>query len=411
MQCHSASLLMECQNRVPEKESGMQTAQRITYLKESVIREMFRLALKYDAINLSQGSPDFGPPPAVKDAAIRAIRDGHNQYSPTWGIPSLREKLARLYSVRLGWSVNPADHVTVTCGVTEAINAAMLAVLNPGDELLVIEPAHENFVPSAILAGAKPVTVQLKAPDYRLDPEQLTSAVTTRTKALLLNTPHNPTGRVFDDEELMGVVNVVLKHGLVLITDEIYDRIVYDGRQHSSPGGIEALQERTITVGGLSKTFAITGWRLGYVIAPTQLSAAVRPVHDFLTICAPTPLQVAATAALDLPQEYYDSMLRDYHQRRSVMMEILETAGFSARAPQGAYYILADYTRIPIPQAQEDSTRFCLWLVESIGVALVPGSVFFSLPGYGEHSVRFAFPKNVETLRLAGERLMNMQFN
>jgi aminotransferase len=392
-----------------KRSQHMQTAQRITFLKESVIREMFRLALEYDAINLSQGSPDFGPPLAVKDAAIKAIRDGNNQYSPTWGIPSLREKLAQQYTPRLGWRVNPAEHVTVTCGVTEAINAALLAVLNPGDELLIIEPAHENFIPSAIFAGAKPVAVPLQAPDYRLDPERLADAVTSRTRALLLNTPHNPTGRVFDDDELAGVMSIVLEHDLVLVTDEIYDRIVYDGRQHKSPGSLEPLRERTITIGGLSKTFAVTGWRLGYVVAPTRLSAAVRPVHDFLTICAPTPLQVAAAVALDLPQDYYDTMLRDYHQRRAVMMEVLETAGFTARAPQGAYYILADYAQVPIPQAQENSTDFCLWMVENVGVALVPGTVFFSLPGHGERSVRFAFPKNIETLRLAGERLMKMQ--
>jgi aminotransferase len=305
--------------------------------------------------------------------------------------------------------VNPADHVTVTCGVTEAINVAMLAMLNPGDEVLIIEPAHENFVPSAVFAGAEPVAVPLEAPAYRLNPERLGNAVTPRTRALLLNTPHNPTGRVFDTEELAGVIEVVLEHDLVLITDEIYDCILYDERRHVSPGSLGPLQERTITVGGLSKTFAITGWRLGYAIASTHLSAALRPVHDFLTICAPTPLQVAAVTALNLSQDYYDDMLADYHQRREVMMGVLGEIGFVAPMPEGAYYVLADYSQAPIPQSQWDSTRFAMWMLKEAGVAATPGTVFYSLPGYGKKSVRFAFPKKVETLRAAGERMTQIQ--
>lgn len=384
----------------------MQTAERITHFRESVIREMTRLAMKHEAINLSQGFADFDAPEAVKEAAIQAIRDGHNQYSPTWGYPPLRRKLAELYSARLGWPVDPDRHVTVTCGVTEAVNAAILATLNPGDEILVIEPAHENYVPSAIFAGARPVAVTLEAPDYRLDAERLAAAVTPRTKALLLNTPHNPTGRVFDAEEVAGVADVVVKHDLVLITDEIYDCILYDGRQHICPGSLEPLKERTITVGGLGKTYAVTGWRLGYVVAPDRLSAAVRPVHDFLTVCAPTPLQAAAVTALSLPQEYYDTITVEYHQRREVMMDILREVGFEAPVPEGAYYVLADYSRVPAPQARLDSLQFALWLVREVGVAVVPGTVFYSLPGYGERSVRFAFPKKLETLRAAGDRLM-----
>lgn len=387
----------------------MQTAQRITRFRESVIREMTRLAIDRQAVNLSQGFPDFDTPAAVKEAACNAILGGNNQYSPTWGYPPLRQKLAEKYTQRLGWTVDPAVHVTVTCGVTEAINAAMLAILNPGDEVLIVEPAHENFIPSAIFAGAEPVAVPLEAPDYRLDAERLARAVTPRTRALLLNTPHNPTGRVFDAEELAGMIEVVLEHDLVLITDEIYDCILYDGRRHVSPGGLEPLRERTITVGGLSKTFAMTGWRLGYLVAPAQLAAALRPVHDFLTVCAPTPLQVAAVTALNLPQDYYESMSADYHRRREAMMGILEELGFQAPTPEGAYYVLADYSQIPIPQAQWDSTRFALWMVKEVGVAVVPGVVFYSLPEYGERSVRFAFPKKLETLRAAGARMAQMR--
>jgi aspartate/methionine/tyrosine aminotransferase len=284
----------------------------------------------------------------------------------------------------------------------------MLAVLNPGDEIIIIEPAHENYIPSAIFAGAKPVAVPLEAPGYRIDPERLAAAITPRTRALLLNTPHNPTGRVFDKEELSALTELVVRHDLVLITDEIYDNILYDGRMHLFPGGLEPLRERTITISGLSKTFAITGWRLGYIIAPARLSAAVRPVHDFLTVCAPTPLQVAAVAALNLPQSYYDEMIADYHARRGLIMEILGEIGFVAPMPEGAYYVLADYSQVEIPQAQWDSTRFAVWMVETIGVATVPGTVFYSLPGYGDRSVRFAFPKKLATLEAARTRMRQM---
>ena len=383
----------------------MQVAQRISNFQESVIRKMTRLAIQHNAINLSQGFPDFDTPMALKEAAVRAIMDGNNQYSPTWGHPALREKLAELYTDRLGWPVDAAKHVTVACGVTEAMNAAMLAILNPGDEVLIIEPAHENYVPSAIFAGATAAAVPLEEPGYRLDAERLANAVTPRTRALILNTPHNPTGRVFDEEELSGVQDVVVENDLVLITDEIYDQILYDGREHVFPGSLEPLKERTITIGGLSKTYAITGWRLGYVIAPSNLSAAVRPVHDFLTVCAPTPLQLAAVSALNFPQSYYDQLLADYHERRALIMGILGDIGFRAPEPEGSYYVLADYGQVPAPQAQWKSTRFAIWMVEEVGIAVVPGNVFYSLPGYGERSVRFAFPKMLATLRAAEERM------
>ena len=387
----------------------MQVAQRIKRFRESVIREMTRLAIEYDAINLSQGFQDFNPPPEVMEAAARAIRDGHNQYSPTWGLPVLREKLAEQYTQRLDWEVDAAQHVTVTCGVTEAINVAMLALLNPGDQILLIEPAHENFIPSAIFAGADPVAVPLTPPDYRLDAELLAQAVTPRTRALLLNTPHNPSGRVFHETELAAVAAIVESNDLVLITDEIYDRILYDGREHRSPGKSAELRERTITVGGLSKTFAMTGWRLGYIVAPTALAAAVRPVHDFLTVCAPTPLQAAAVTALSMPQSYYDDMLADYHRRREVMMTVLQALAFSAPTPQGSYYVLADYSGIAVEQARLDSNAFAIWLTKEVGVAVVPGTVFYSIPGHGESSVRFAFPKEVATLQAAGERLERLR--
>jgi aminotransferase len=386
----------------------MQTAERVTHFGESVIRKMTRLAIQHEAINLSQGFPDFEPAEALQEAAIAAIREGHNQYSPTWGIAPLREKLAELYTQNLGWAVDPAVHVTVACGVTEAMNSVMLGLLDPGDEILIVEPAHENYVPSAIFAGATAIGVPLEEPGYRLNADRVAAAVTPRTKAVILNTPHNPTGRVFDEREMAGLIEVLLQNDLVLITDEIYDHILYDGRQHVYPGSLAPIVDRTITVSGLSKTYAITGWRLGYVIAPTELSAAIRPVHDFLTVCAPTPLQVAAVTALNLPQSYYDQMTADYHVRRSTIVDILEELGFRTPTPEGAYYVLADYSGVPIPQSQWDSTRFAEWMTSEIGVAVVPGTVFYSQPGYGDHSVRFAFPKKLATLQAARERMVNM---
>lgn len=386
----------------------MQPAQRVSQFGESTIRDMTRLALKHNAINLSQGYPDFDPPDAVLAAAAAAIQSGANQYTVTWGYPALRHKLAEIYSTQLGWPVDPDLHVTVTCGVTEGIVVAMMALLNPGDEILIPEPAHENFRPEALMIGAMPVAVPLTAPHYRLDPERLAAAITPRTRALLLNTPHNPTGRVFDEEELAGVIELVEKHNLVLITDEIYNHILYDGRIHVPPGSRAALRDRTITVGGFGKTYAMTGWRLGYVIAPTALATAVHRMHDYLTICAPTPLQAAAVVALELPESHYTQMTADYHARRDLMMGFLEEAGFVASLPEGAYYTMADFSQIQIPQARWDAMTFARWMTETVGVAVVPGTSFYSLPGYGNQSVRFAFPKRLETLRRAGERLAGM---
>ena len=387
----------------------MQTAHRFDDIRESVIREMTRLAIQHDAINLSQGFPDFGPPESVIQAATEAIQGGLNQYTITWGYPPLRNRLAEIYSQRLGWQVGPDEHIVVTCGVTEALAAAMLAVLNPGDEIIILDPAHETFRPGARLADARAVSVVLQAPDFRLDPERLAAAITPRTKALILNTPHNPSGRVFDDEEIAGVIDVVTRHDLILITDEIYDQILYDGRKHVCPGSLEPLKERTITIGGLGKTYAVTGWRLGYAIAPSSLARALKPAHDFLTICAATPLQAAALAALNLPESYYDQMRADYHQRRALMGEILSDLGFTFHTPEGAYYILADYRNLPIPQAQWDANRFARWMTTDVGVAVVPGPNFYGNPSDGEGLIRFAYPKKLETLRAAAQRMTRLK--
>lgn len=387
----------------------MRPAKVVSQFGESIIREMTRVAIQHGAINLSQGYPDFDPHPSVVQAAVDAISGGVNQYTITWGYPALRQKLAEIYTQQLGWNVNPDVHVTVTCGVTEGIVAAQHALLDPGDEIIIIEPAHENFRPAAMMVGARAVAVPLDGPGYRLDLERLAAAVTPRTRGIVLNTPHNPTGRVFDTEEIKGIIDLVQKHDLVLITDEIYNQILYDGRVHVPPGSLDGLRERTITVGGMSKTFAITGWRLGYVITPDALAAAVRRVHDYTTICAPTPLQAAAVTALSLPPTYYTEMTRDYHQRRDVMMGYLEENGFVANLPEGAYYTMADFSQLDIPQAQWDDVEFALWMTKEIGVAVVPGSKFYSTPGHGTKSVRFAFPKRLETLHEAGARLARMR--
>ena len=387
----------------------MRTAHRFDNIRESVIREMTRLAIQHNAINLSQGFPDFAPPPEVLQAAVDAIQNGLNQYTITWGYPPLRQKLAELYTQRLGWQVDPDEHVVVTCGVTEALAAAMLAVLNPNDEIIVIDPAHETFRPAAQIADARPVSVVLPSPAFRLDPQRLEAAITPRTKALILNTPHNPSGRVFDDEEIAGVIDVVTRHDLILITDEIYDQILYDGRKHVSPGSLAPLKNRTITIGGLGKTYAITGWRLGYAIAPASLARAVKPAHDFLTICAATPLQVAALAVLNLSDSFYEKQREDYHQRRALMSEILEDLGFLFSQPQGAYYILADYRQLSIPQARWNADQFARWMTSEVGVAVVPGPNFYGDPAEGEGLIRFAYPKKLETLHAAAQRMAKLK--
>ncbi len=384
----------------------MQPSIRTQQFAESIIREMTRHAYEHDAINLSQGYPDFDPPQPVVDAAIEAIRGGENQYTVTWGYPALRAKLAATYTPKLGRELDPDVHVTVTCGVTEGIVVALQAVANPGDEVLILEPAHENFRPAAIMAGATAVPVPLTAPHYRLEREMLTSRITPRTKALLINTPHNPTGRVFDDTEMAAIIEVVADNDLVLITDEIYEHILYDGRVHVSPAQHPDLRARTIVVGGMSKTFAITGWRLGFIFAPDTLASGVRRVHDYVTICAPTPLQAAAVRALELPASYYADLTASYQARRDTLMEYLVESGFNALMPQGAYYTIADYRGLRVPQATSSGMDFAMWMTREVGVAVVPMSSFYSDPRLGEGSVRFAFPKRLETLRIAGERLL-----
>jgi aspartate/methionine/tyrosine aminotransferase len=379
----------------------LRTARRTHGFTESVIREMTRVAQEHGAVNLAQGFPDFPAPALLKEAACRAILGDVNQYAITWGAPRLREALERKYRDWYGMEVDGEREITVTCGATEAMVAVMLAVVDPGDEVIVMEPFYENYGPDAILSQARPVFLRLDPPDFRLDPERLRALVTPRTRAIVLNTPNNPTGRVFDRAEMEAVADVCRTHGILAVTDEIYEHILYEG-EHVPLATLDGMRERTITVSGASKTFSVTGWRIGTIVAPERLTAAIRKVHDFLTVGAPAPFQDAVADAMDgLGRGYYDGMAAEYRERRDVLVEALLRAGFACRAPQGAYYVLADFSAL----SREDDTAFAKRLAREAGVASVPGSSFFSTPGGGRSLVRFAFCKRVETLRDAGERL------
>lgn len=377
-------------------------AQRMQAINESFIREMTRLAITHQAINLSQGFPDFGPPPEVLEAAHKALDAGVNQYTITWGAAGLRQAIAAKMSRLYGLDYEPDRHITVTCGVTEALAATLTGIVNPGDEVVIIEPFHEGYVPAVVFPGGRPRFVSLEPPDYALDLDQLQAAFSEKTKAIIVNTPHNPTGRVFTRNELEGIAALCQKFDVVAITDEIYEHITYDGRQHIPLATLPGMLERTVTIGGFGKTYAVTGWRLGYACALDSLSAALRAVHDFTTICAPAPLQAACEAALELPESFYRQLKQDYAARRTVMMSILEDIGLAAQAPEGAYYVMADFSGW---EFEGDDFACARWLPGHLGVAVVPGSSFFGTPGKGTNLIRFAFAKKLETLRAAGERL------
>src|SRR6266581_3948357 len=348
----------------------MPISKRAASFPESVIREMTRQHALYGGVNLAQGYPDFDPPPEIVEAAAKALRDGYNQYSITWGAPPLREAIARAAREYNQIPTDPQANVTVTCGATEAMIATLMAVLNPGDEVVVLAPFYENYGPDAVLSGAAPRYVRLHEPDWRLDPDELAAVFTARTRALIVNTPHNPTGKVFTRAELEQVAELCQRHDVLAVTDEIYERILYDDREHVSLASLPGMRERTITISGLSKTFSVTGWRLGYAIAPAEISDGIRRVHDFLTVGAPHPLQMAAVAALALPDRYYQEMIAQYGRRRARMLEILNACGLRPFPPEGAYYVMADCA----PFGQPDDVAMAMWLVKKIGVAVVPGS-------------------------------------
>ncbi|MCA1819847.1 MAG: pyridoxal phosphate-dependent aminotransferase [Thermoplasmatota archaeon] len=379
-------------------------ADRVQAFPESVIRGMSRVAARFGAVNLGQGFPDFDPPREVMDAAKKAIDDGYNQYAVTWGAPALREALARKLKSFNRIDAAPDENIVVTCGATEAMMATMLATVNPGDKVVLFEPYYENFGPDTIVAGAAPTFVPLREPDYQPDPEALKAAFAKRPKAVVVNTPGNPTGRIFTDATLRLLADLCEERGTLAITDEIYEHMVYDGKSHTSLATVGSMAERTVTVGGFSKTYSVTGWRLAYTAAPKPVTDAIKRVHDFLTVGAPHPLQIAAVTALGLPASYYTWLRETYEKKRGLLMAALDAAGFRVHRPDSAYYILADWTPLA-GDAFPDDTAFAMWLTEHVGVACIPGSSFFADPRKGHHLVRFAYPKKEATLEEAARRL------
>jgi aspartate/methionine/tyrosine aminotransferase len=382
-------------------------SQRVHFFTESVIRSTTRHAVAHNAINLSQGLPEMDTPGPVKEAAIRAIRDGFNQYAVTWGVKQLREAIAEKARTFNGIDWCDADqHVTVCCGATECMMATMLATVNEGDEVIVFQPFYENYGPDGLLSGAKLVWVHLQAPDWKIDREKLAAAFSSKTRAIIINTPNNPTGKVFTRDELQFIADLCIKHNTLAITDEIYEHIIYSETPHISLATLPGMAERTVTISGLSKTFSMTGWRLGYCIAPESITPGIRRVHDFLTVGAPHPLQIAGAAALQLPASYYDGLKSEYAGQRDVLLPALREAGFTFHEPEGAYYVMCDFSNI---RPDLDDTAFSKWLIETVGVAGVAGSSFHSPKSLGEKKIRFMWAKKPETLKAAGERLMKLR--
>ncbi|MBV9296958.1 MAG: aminotransferase class I/II-fold pyridoxal phosphate-dependent enzyme [Acidobacteriaceae bacterium] len=378
---------------------------RVAEFKESVIREMTRLAIQYNAVNLAQGFPDFSAPAEVKTAAQRAIAEDINQYSITWGAKSFRDAICNYYRRFYRLEIDPEREVTVCCGATEGMIASLLALLNPGDEVVLFEPFYENYWPDSQLSGAICRHVSLRPPDWTFDPDELRSAFTEQTRAVILNSPNNPTGRVFSIAELTSLARLCEEHDCLLLTDEIYEHIIFDGQRHIPPITLKHMRDHCVLVNSLSKTYSVTGWRVGWVIAPPELTASIRKVHDFLTVGAAAPLQHAGVTALNLPATYYSELARSYEIKRDLLIGILEKAGLRCYTPKGAYYVMCDISRFGFA----DDVSFCRYLVEDIGVAAVPGSSFFSDPANGSHLIRFCFAKKPETLEAAAERLARLQ--
>jgi len=383
---------------------------KVAHFTESVIREMTRQAMLHNAINLAQGFPDFPAHPEIKRAAQAAIEADVNQYAITWGAKSMRGAIARQMQAWQGIPVDPETQVTVCCGSTEAMISTLLAICNAGDEVVIFEPYYENYGPDSILSGAKPRFVKLRPPsqpngEWTFDAHELRSAFHKHTKAIIVNTPNNPTGKVFARAELELIRDLCVEFDVLAITDEIYEHILYDGTEHISIATLDGMQDRTVTINGMSKTYSVTGWRVGWTIAPPQITDAIRKVHDFLTVGAPAPLQEAGAAALSLSQSYYRNLAEGYRKRRDRLMPALEEAGFRCFKPRGAYYVMTDISAFGFP----DDLAFTQHLVSEIGVAAVPGSSFYRNPRDGAQQVRFAFCKRDETLDEAARRLKKIR--
>ena len=385
--------------------SMVRSSKKALRFTESVIREMTRLSDRFGGINLSQGFPDFPAPAAVKDAACEAIRADINQYAVTWGARPLRDAVAREFTRRYGVPVEADAQVTVCCGSTEAMISTMLATVDPGDEVIVFEPFYENYGPDAILSGAVPRYVTLREPDWTFDPDELAAAFNNNTRAIIINTPNNPTGKVFTGEELSTIARLCHHWDVLAVTDEIYEHIVYDGGRHVPMATIDGMADRTITINSLSKTFGVTGWRVGWAIAPPSVTGAIRKVHDFLTVGAAAPLQEAGAAALGLPDSYYAELAREYQRRRDLLLGILERHHFLCYKPRGAYYIMTDISTFGF----SDDIEFARYLVTDVKVATVPGGSFYHDPSLGRTKVRFCFCKTDEMMIEAGRRLATLR--
>ncbi len=387
---------------------SVQVSRRSESFKESVIREMTRLISFHhpdDGINLSQGFPDFSAPQELKDAACAAIQADINQYAITWGAKAFRDGIAAKMKRFQGLDVDPEREITVCCGATEAMVSAMLALLNPGDEVIIFEPFYENYGPDCILSGATPRFLPLQPPDWSFDRDALAALFNDRTRAIVLNTPNNPTGKVFSRTELRFIADLCIRWDAVALADEIYEHMVYDGLEHVSIATLDGMRERTVTVNGLSKTYSVTGWRVGYAVAPAPLTSAIRKVHDFLTVGAAAPLQAAGAVAVSFPDSYYRHLRDSYRERRDFIIPVLEEVGLRPYMPRGAYYVMCDISDFNSP----DDVAFSHRLVKEYGVATVPGSSFYSAPERGAQQARFAFPKKLETLERAAARLRDMR--
>ena len=380
-------------------------AKKTESFSESVIREMARLCKAVGGINLSQGFPDFDSPKVIKEAAIAAINNERNQYSVTFGEPELREAISKKAWSYNGIKCDTETEITVTCGATEAMIATLMAIINPGDEIIVFEPFYENYGPDSILSGAVLRHVTLYTPDWSYTSEELSKAFNEKTKAIIINTPHNPTGKVFSQEELKEIAALCIKWDCYAITDEIYEHILYDNAQHISIASIAGMESRTITINSISKTYAVTGWRVGWAIADKAITQSIRKVHDFLTVGAPNPFQHAATTALSLPGDYYTALQEKYAESRKFLYELLKNVGFEPDFPRGAYYIFADITRLMTNLRVDNDVAFSRKLIEITGVATVPGSSFYYNSENGRTQVRFCFCKKFDTLYAVEEAL------
>jgi aminotransferase len=393
----------------PTPSKSRHVSRKASLFTESVIREMTREALKYGAVNLSQGFPDFSAPEDIKRRAMEAIDQDVNQYAITWGSKDFRDAIAQKTKNYLGIEIDPEREITVTCGSTEGMIAAMMATVDPGEEVIVFEPFYENYAPDAILSDAHPRYVPLRAPDWNFDRDELKATFNKKTKAIIVCNPNNPTGKVFSRDEMEFIAGLCREFDALCFTDEIYEHILYprDGAEikHISMAQLDGMRERTVVVNSMSKTYSVTGWRVGYCIAPPEITGAIRKVHDFLTVGAAAPLQMAGAYALSLPQEYYDTLQQEYQARRDLLLPVLEQSGFKTFVPDGDYYIMTGISAFGF----SDDVEFTRHLIREVGVACVPGSSFYSNPADGAQQVRFCFCKKDETLNRAAERLSKLR--